>query len=76
MSGISNETQALLTGTLMGHLANLAAEHRMGKGFIAITDVQPGVDSDGNYTNTVFVDFESGTRLSVTVNEITVIEEQ
>lgn len=76
MSGVSNDTQALLTGMLCGFLLKESAKYRDGEGMIKITDVAPVMDDEGNYTNTITVDFESGTQLTVTVNEVTEIQEQ
>lgn len=76
MSGVSNDTQALLTGMLAGFLMKESAKYRDGEGIIKITDVTPVMDDDGNYTNTLIVDFASGTQLTVTVNEVTEIQEQ
>jgi len=76
VSGVSNDTQALLTGMLAGFLYMEAGKYRDGKGVIKITDARPVMDDDGNYTNTITVDFESGTQLTVTVNEVTEIQEQ
>lgn len=76
MSAVSNDTQALLTGMLAGFLMKESAAYRDGAGIIKITEVTPVMDDHGNYTNTLTVDFESGTQLTVTVNEVTEIQEQ
>lgn len=76
MSGVTDDTQALLTGMICGFLYKEHAAYRDGEGIIKITNVEPVMDDDGNYTNTITVDFESGTQLTVTVNEVTEIQEQ
>lgn len=76
MTAISNDMQAILTGSLLATVIQEQARHRQGNAFMAVTDVRPEVDEAGNYTNTFFVTFESGLVLSVSVNEVTEIPEQ
>lgn len=74
---IENDTQALLTGALMAQMMKMSAEYgRNGVG-IAITDVYPNIDDEGNYLNTIEVTFQSGTHLTVRVDVNTeVIKEE
>lgn len=76
MSAITNDSQALVAGAIMGFLATEAAKYRDGSGHFAITDVYPDVDDDGNYLSTINVRLKSGTLLSVNVAEIAEIQEQ
>ena len=76
MSAITNDTQALLTGSLIGHLMLEAGRYRQGDGFLAITDVRPEVDDEGNYLPSFMVTFKSGTVLCISVNEVTDIPEE
>ena len=61
---------------LYGQLAKWAADFRQGSGVLKITDVTPGMDDDGNYTNIIDVTLESGLRLTVRVDEHTEIAEE
>ena len=76
MSGISNDMQAFVTGALLGSMIQEAAKYRAGEGTMRITDVRPDVDDEGNYLSTFNITFESGLVLSVSVNEVTEIQEQ
>lgn len=76
MSAITNDMQAFLTGHLIGSLSMEAAKYRNGEGVMKITDVRPDVDDDGNYLPTFNVSFESGLTLSVSICEVTEIQEQ
>ena len=76
MAAITNDMQAFVTGHLLGALSQEAAKYRSGDGVMAITDVRPEIDDDGNYLSTIILTFESGLVLSVSVNEVTEIKEQ
>lgn len=76
MAAISNDMQAFLTGHLLGLVTTEAAKYRAGEGTMKIVDVKPDLDDDGNYMSSFSVTFESGLLLSVSVNEVTEIQEQ
>lgn len=78
MSGITNDTQALVMGVLLATMTMEGAKYRaqQGDALLKITDVRPHTDEDNNYLNTFAVTFESGTTLVVSVNEVTEIQEQ
>lgn len=81
MSAITNETQALVAGRLMGLMMLEAAKYNGDpngdKGAVlAVTDVRPEMDEEGNYLPSCIVTFKSGTVLCISVNEVTDIPEE
>lgn len=58
------ELEAWITGMLLGSIMKIQTD-----GTLLVSQVEPVMDREGNYTNQIRIHLESGAELMVTVNQ-------